>query len=72
MQNISREEYEAMTDEQAIAWSEEMQKPYIAVNGHKMQMYPQFAGGRPIYSSAWTSCTDDCKACESGEPLMDW
>lgn len=70
--NISRAEYEAMTDGEAAAWAERMQRPYIAANGHLLAAYPQFAGGRPVYSSAWTRCTGDCPACAAGEPLPDW
>ena len=50
------------------------ERPYLAANGHTMYQYPRHSrfDGRPIYSSAWSSCVDDCTACLEGEYLPDW
>ena len=49
------------------------ERPYLAINGHRMYQYPQYTrDGRVFYSSAFTNCTDDCPACAAGEPLLDW
>lgn len=72
MKNISALEYNNMTETERVTWATENEKPYLAVNGHTMQACSQWAGGRPIYSSAWATCTDDCAACQAGESPPDW
>lgn len=72
MQNVTPDEWKAMSQDQRETLCEKNETPYIAANGHRLQARSRYAGGRPIWSSAWTSCTDDCPACADGEPLPDW
>lgn len=71
MRNVTPEEWETMSEGEREALFKENSKPYHAANGHKMQAFSKWAG-RPVWSSAWTACTDDCQACANGEPLEDW
>jgi hypothetical protein len=72
MRSLGADDYAAMTEREQLAWQAEQEKPYLAVNGHRMRQHPRYANGRPIYSSAWTACTDNCPACAAGEPLPDY
>lgn len=71
MQNVTQERWDSMSQSAREKLCRENERPYAAANGHKLQAFPKWVG-RPIWSSAWTACTDDCPACEAGEPLEDW
>lgn len=60
-------------------WTEaevaELERPYIAYNGHKMYTPVTWTpGGNQIHSSAFAECCEDCQACvdPEGLPLEDW
>ncbi|MFC0313544.1 hypothetical protein ACFQNE_03230 [Gordonia phosphorivorans] len=55
------------------AWQQEKERPYFAVNGHKMVQSPSYTRtGRIFYSSALAVCVDNCGACAAGDPLPDY
>ena len=64
--------WEALTEKERDEHMEKMTKPYSGVNGHRIQRYAHWINGRPIWSSAYTTCTDNCPACRDGEILPDW
>lgn len=70
--NVTPDEWSAMSDSQQRRYMNEQEKVYVAANGHQLQPYAQWVNGRPLYSSAFTGCTDECGACKDGEPLLDW
>lgn len=77
LNNHTPGEWSEMTDTEKEEYRAEQEKPYIAANGHKLVRFPHWVANtgynpRPVYSSAWTECTSDCKACAHGEELPDW
>lgn len=73
MNNVEPDAWEAMSEREQAAYVRSKEAPYLAANGHTMVMHPKYPNGRrPLYSSAWTVCVDDCGACAAGEPLPDW
>lgn len=51
----------------------EMERPYLAANGHAM-IRPVLSTpkGNVIHSSVNAHCVDDCSACARNEPLPTW
>lgn len=76
MTTIDTRQWSTMSEAEQARLLREAERPYRAANGHVMVQYPRWIpdgdDARPIYSSAWTTCVDNCPASANGEELPDW